>query len=86
MILPFKKKTKNSIQITDSLEKDILDILKRRNITLNQFIAESIELRSVWVKNARPESRLVIENPKDGPDNYNLLLEEGRNLFNVLNK
>jgi predicted transcriptional regulator len=66
-----------NIRLPDSISEEIQEIANRKSISVSKFMAESIALALAVEKNMSSEkqSRLVIENAKDAPENYKLLLK-----------
>jgi predicted transcriptional regulator len=66
-----------NIRLPESISEEIQEIANRKSISVSKFMAESIALALAIEKNMSParQSRLVIENAKDAPDNYKLLLK-----------
>jgi len=67
-----------NIRISEDLENQLNSILEKKSSTsLTKFIADAIVLAVSVENNMDPSkhSRLVIENPKDQPSEYKLLLK-----------
>jgi metal-responsive CopG/Arc/MetJ family transcriptional regulator len=66
-----------NIRIPDELKSEIERIIDTKETSLGKFIADAITL-AVTVENnmdSKAHSRLVIENAKDQPKDYKLLLK-----------
>lgn len=66
-----------NIRIPDELKSEIEQIIDSRETSLGKFIADAITLAVTVEKNmdSKSNSRLVIENAKDQPKDYKLLLK-----------
>lgn len=65
-----------TIIIPEELKSEIEMIMNKKDISLSKFIADAIVLSVTVEKNmdSNAHSRLVIENAKDQPKDYKLLL------------
>lgn len=66
-----------NIRIPDELKSEIEQIISGRDSSLGKFIADAISLAVTIEKNmdSKSHSRLVIENAKDQPKDYKILLK-----------
>lgn len=66
-----------NIRISDDLKSELESVLEKKNTNLSKFIADALTLALAVEKNMDPQkhSRLVIENAKDQPNDYKLLLK-----------
>jgi hypothetical protein len=66
-----------NIRIPDELRAELESIIDAKETTLGKFVADAISLAVVVEKNMdrKSHSRLVIENAKDQPKDYKLLLK-----------
>ncbi len=66
-----------NIRIPDELKSEIETLINIKDTSLSKFIADAIVLAVTVEKNmdAKAHSRLVIENAKDQPKDYKLLLK-----------
>ena len=66
-----------NIRIPDELRSEIETLINVKDTSLSKFIADAIVLAVTVEKNmdSKAHSRLVIENAKDQPKDYKLLLK-----------
>ena len=66
-----------NIRIPDELKSEIERIIDTKETSLGKFIADAITLAVTVENNMDPKahSRLIIENAKDQPKDYKLLLK-----------
>ena len=65
-----------NIRIPEELKSEIETLIGEKDISLSKFIADAVVLAVTVEKNmdSKSHSRLVIENAKDQPKDYKLLL------------
>lgn len=65
-----------NIRIPEELKSEIESLIDNKDTSLSKFIADAIVLAVTVEKNmdSKAHSRLVIENAKDQPKDYKLLL------------
>jgi metal-responsive CopG/Arc/MetJ family transcriptional regulator len=66
-----------NIRLPEAISKELDIIAAEKGMTVSKFVAEAIMFAIEVEKNMSPErqSRVVIENAKNTPDNYKLLLK-----------